>query len=93
MNPKIRWLVSLSLVILTILLLLKGLQLWTYGSDVDGNGIGVYFLGLEINDRVSEANISTYAVGFFIAGLCTLLMSITNVTKLLLRSTSRTPLQ
>lgn len=91
MNPKIRWLVSLSLAILTILLISKGLQLWSYGSDVDGGGIGVFFLGLEINDRVLEVNIPTYAIGFFIAGLCTLLMSITNLTKLLFKSGSRTP--
>ena len=87
MNPKIRWLVSISLAILTILLISKGLHLWSYGSDVDGNGIGVYFLGLEINDRVLEATIPTYAIGFFIAGLCTWLMSIIYLTKLLLKST------
>lgn len=91
MNLKIRWLVSISLAILTILLISKGFQLWSYGTDVDGNGIGVFFLGLEINDRVLEASIPTYAIGFFIAGVCTLLISITNLTRLLLKSTSRTP--
>ncbi|TYS67450.1 hypothetical protein FZC76_12740 [Sutcliffiella horikoshii] len=90
MNLKIRWLVSISLAIFTILCISKGLQLWSFGSNVDGGGIGVYFLGLEINDRVLEANMPTYAIGFFIAGLCTLLISIINLTRLLLRSTSRT---
>ncbi|WP_240948472.1 hypothetical protein [Bacillus sp. RO1] len=78
------------MIIFTILLISEGLQLWSYGSDVDGSGIGVYFLGLEINDRVLEANIPTYAMGFFIAGLCTLLISIINLTRLLSKSTSRT---
>ncbi|MGD6776758.1 MULTISPECIES: hypothetical protein [Bacillaceae] len=91
MNPKIRWLVSIALAIFTVLLMLEGLQLWSHGSVVDGNGIGVYFLGLEINDRVLEANIPNYAIGFFIAGLCTLLMSITSLTRLLFKSISRTP--
>ncbi|WP_226683220.1 hypothetical protein [Sutcliffiella horikoshii] len=82
----------MSLAILTIFLVLKGLQLWSYGSDVDGSGIGVFFLGLEINDRVLEVNIPTYAIGFFIAGLCTLLLSITILTRLLFKSGSRTPI-
>jgi len=91
LNPKTRWLVFISMTIFTILLISKGLQLWSYGTNVDGNGIGVYFLGLEINDRVLEANIPNYAIGFFIAGLCTLLMSITSLTRLLFKSISRTP--
>ncbi|NMH71653.1 hypothetical protein HF078_01055 [Bacillus sp. RO2] len=89
MNLKIRWLVSIALVIFTFLFISKGLQLWSYGSAVDGGGIGVYFLGLEINDRVIEVYIPIYAIGFFIAGLSTLLLSIINFTKLLLKSTSR----
>ncbi|KPB03263.1 hypothetical protein [Bacillus sp. CHD6a] len=90
MNLKIRWVVSILLVIFTILFISKGLQLWSYGSNVDGGGIGVYFLGLEINDKVLEVNIPVYAIGFFIAGLSTLLMSIINITRLILKLTSRT---
>ena len=88
MNPKIRWLISIALLIFTVLLMSEGLQLWSYGSEVDGDGIGVYFFGLEINDRVLEANIPSYAIGFFFGGLCTLILAIIPIVKILLHSKS-----
>jgi hypothetical protein len=53
----------------------KGLELWSLGTNVDGDGIGIHFLGLEINDRVSEASIPTYAVCFFVVSFITLLIA------------------
>ncbi|WP_404448036.1 hypothetical protein LG307_03220 [Sutcliffiella horikoshii] len=51
-------------------------MLISLGTNVDGGGIGVHFLGLEINDRVPEANIPTYAIGFFVASVITLLIAV-----------------
>jgi hypothetical protein len=43
------------------------MDLRALGTDVDGAGIGVYFLIFEINDRIDEKSIPAYAIGFFIA--------------------------
>ncbi|GAA0489596.1 hypothetical protein GCM10008986_14310 [Salinibacillus aidingensis] len=61
-----RWFVAVVLVLLTVLFLNKGLNLWSLGSNVDGQGIGLSLLGFEINDRVLEESIPSYATGFFI---------------------------
>ncbi|MBT2687221.1 hypothetical protein J7I93_03380 [Bacillus sp. ISL-47] len=57
------------LVFLTVTLAFKGLDLWSLGTNVDGNGIGIHFMGIEMNDRVPEAIIPAYAIGFFAASL------------------------
>lgn len=75
MNAISRWIVIIFLALITALMVNKGLDLWSLGTNVDGDGIGVHFLGLEINDRVPEANISTYAIGFFVASVITLLIA------------------
>lgn len=69
------WLASIVLIVISVLFLQQGLDLWKLGTDVDGDGIGIHFLGFEINDSVPEASIPSYATGFFIAaGLSFLLM-------------------
>lgn len=47
----------------------KGNELWQLGTDVDGAGIGIYYLIFEISDRVAEMNIPMYAIGFFVASV------------------------
>jgi hypothetical protein len=76
-----RWIVFIFLAFISVLMVNKGLNLWSLGTNVDGAGIGVYFLGLEINDRVPEANIPTYAIGFFVASFITLLIALALVGK------------
>ncbi|QHS21478.1 hypothetical protein GWK91_00235 [Virgibacillus sp. MSP4-1] len=66
MKPVRRWSAAVVLIFLTVLFLNKGLDLWSLGSNVDGHGIGLYLLGFEINDRVPEESIPSYATGFFI---------------------------
>ncbi|CAM3540751.1 hypothetical protein GCM10009865_07670 [Aeromicrobium ponti] len=64
------------LAFLTVALAFKGLDLWSLGTNVDGNGIGIHFLGFEINDRVPKASIPVYAIGFLASSLVTLLTGI-----------------
>jgi hypothetical protein len=53
----------------------KGLLLSNLGTDVDGEGIGVHFLFFEINDSVDEKDIPTYALGFYISSIITVLIA------------------
>jgi hypothetical protein len=61
----------------------KGLDLWTLGPNVDGDGIGIYFLGFEINDQVPEKSIPSYAIGFFATSLTTMTIAIALTLKAL----------
>lgn len=67
MKPAYRWTTVSVLFVLAVLFANKGMDLWALGTDVDGAGIGVYFLIFEINDRVDEMSIPAYAICFFIA--------------------------
>lgn len=69
------WILSTAFALITVLLVNKGIELWSMGTNVDGAGIGIHFLGIEINDRVPEDNIPSYAFGFFITSFITLLAS------------------
>lgn len=60
------------LALLSVLLLEKGLDLSQLAHKVDGSGIGVSFLGMEIDDRVARSEIHEYAAGFMLAGLALL---------------------
>lgn len=85
MNAINRWIVFIFLTFFTFLMVYKGLNLWSLGTNVDGDGIGIHLLGLEINDRVPEANIRTYAIGFFVASLITMLIAFSLVGKTFLK--------
>ncbi|MGM7724786.1 hypothetical protein [Metabacillus sp. Hm71] len=85
MNAINRWIVFILLVFISGLMVNKGLDLWSLGANLDGDGIGIHFLGLEINDRVPEANIPTYAIGFFVASFITLLIAFALVGKTFLK--------
>ncbi|WBL16910.1 hypothetical protein [Sutcliffiella sp. NC1] len=70
-----RWVVVAILILLAISLLIKGFNLLSVGKSVDGDGIGVYFLFMEINDRVPVESIPAYAIGFFISSIVAFLLS------------------
>lgn len=76
MKPVYKWYVVVLLFVLAWSLFDKGLALWQLGTEVDGAGIGVYFWVFEINDRVAEMNIPTYAFGFFVASAIVVLVAI-----------------
>lgn len=81
MKTIYRWSIFVFLTVVTILLFSKGMDLRSIGTNVDGAGIGVYFLFFEINDRVPTQSIPTYAYGFFIASIITALAAIFIVGK------------
>lgn len=76
MKPVYMWYAVVLLFALAWSLFDKGLALWQLGAEVDGAGIGVYFLVFEINDRVAEMNIPYYALGSFIATVIVVIAAI-----------------
>jgi hypothetical protein len=89
MNAINSWIVFIFLAFISVLMVNKGLDLWSLGTNVDGDGIGIHFLGLEINDRVPEAKIPSYAIGFFVTSLITLLIAIALVRNTFLKINKR----
>lgn len=77
MNTLTRVLMTICLLLLTTLLIMKGFELWSLSKKVDGDGMGIYFLGIEINDQVHTSSITTYAIGFFCLGILMLAGSFT----------------
>lgn len=75
MNTTSRWIAAGIIFIIGVLLFNKGLDLRALGTDVDGDGIGVYFLNIEINDRVQEASIPAYANSFLTSSFVVFLIS------------------
>jgi hypothetical protein len=76
MNTISRWIIAVILFLFAVLLFNKGLDLRSLGTNVDGDGIGVYFFAIEINDRVPEERIPSYAKGFFTSSFVDLIISI-----------------
>jgi hypothetical protein len=64
-----KWIVSIFLLSFSLLLLLKGINLWTALGHADGSGIAISFIGIEISGRAGKEAIPGYALGFTIAGL------------------------
>lgn len=81
MNTTNRWLGFFVLMFLTVFMFTTGLDVWTLGSAVDGDGVGLYFLGLEINDSLPKENINLYAGGFFLASVVLALAAFAIVRK------------
>ncbi|MDM5317057.1 hypothetical protein QUF49_13705 [Fictibacillus sp. b24] len=72
-----RWVTGILFSVLGVLLLTQGLHLRSMSlEEVDGNGIGVYFLGMEINEKVATADIQSYANGFLGTGTIFLLLAV-----------------
>ncbi|MGP4079304.1 hypothetical protein ACTWQL_05265 [Pseudalkalibacillus sp. R45] len=61
---------------LGVLLFIKGMDLRALGTDVDRDGIGISFLGMEIADRVHESEIPAHAKSFFVASGITSLIGL-----------------
>ncbi|MBM7553212.1 hypothetical protein [Thalassobacillus pellis] len=47
----------------------KGVELRAMGTNADGDGIGISFLGIQTAERVPEANIPKHAQGFFVSSI------------------------
>jgi len=71
-----KWLILIVLSTLSILFLEKGIELWTVINHVDGDGIGISFMGLSISESVLIESIPAYALGFTIASLIPILVAI-----------------
>jgi hypothetical protein len=71
-----RWLMVLLLSIISILFLFKGIELWSAIGHVDGDGIGISFMGLSISERVLNESIPGYALGFTISSIIPILVAI-----------------
>lgn len=71
-----KWLMVVVLSILSILFLEKGIELWTVINHVDGDGIGISFIGMSISDKVLNESIPGYALGFTISALIPILVAI-----------------
>lgn len=51
------------------LLYQKGVDLKAMGTNADGDGIGISFLGLQVAERLPEENIPQHAKGFFVTSV------------------------
>ena len=72
-----RWLIGILFSILGILLLTYGLNLREVAeTQVDGDSIGVFFLGIEINERVPTVDIPSYSNGFMGSGIIFLILAV-----------------
>ncbi len=67
-------------------MIVKGFDLWSLGTTVDGDGIGIHFLGLELNDSVPEASIPNYAIGFFNSSILAISIALALVRKTIAKS-------
>lgn len=71
-----RWGFTILLLLISMLFLVKGIELWSALGSVDGDGIGIKFIGVNINDHVLKENIPGYALGFSIASLIPILVAV-----------------
>jgi hypothetical protein len=84
-----RWIGVGILILFTVVLFSKGLNLWFLGTNVDGDGVGINFLVFEINDSVSADSLPTYTFGFFVLSLIFLIISIMVIRTKLKTQTQR----
>ncbi|TFB21792.1 hypothetical protein E3U55_08175 [Filobacillus milosensis] len=83
MNKGTLWLITLPVILLAILLIYKGIVLNNRVGVVDGAGIGISFIGFELNDSVPNEKVQYYATSFIITGITTLLIGLALMFKLL----------
>jgi len=58
----------------------KGINLYlSYFNFIDGDGIGIYFLGFEINDKVPIGYVPIYATSITILGIMLIIPMMTRV--------------
>lgn len=65
--------ISILLIILSMIFIFKSISLLNIVKD--GDGIGLYFLGLEINDKLPFEQIPNYSMGFLVIGFALIFIS------------------
>lgn len=89
-----KWVLGIFLSLFGVLLLTHGMNLRAaVTKEVDGDGIGVYFLGMELNDRVAAADIPSYANGFLGTGTIFLLLAVSLFVILLQGKSTSKPIR
>jgi hypothetical protein len=68
-------------IIITILFFMLSAALFNKHNELknivfDGDGIGLYFLGVEINDTVPNEQVATYALRFLIATIISFIVAL-----------------
>jgi hypothetical protein len=76
-----KWFLVVLLSLFGFLFLDKGIELWTVLNQVDGNGIAISFLGVEVSEAVLKEKIPSYAFGFTVAAVIPILVAIYIVIK------------
>jgi hypothetical protein len=66
---------SVIFFIVSIPFILKAISLFS-NAAVDGDGIGLYFLGIEINDKLLYEQIPVYAWSFLAIGVLLIFVSV-----------------
>lgn len=79
-----RWIWVIVLVSFSLLFFVKGIELWSVADHIDGAGIGITFLGVEVSDTVMKSNIPGYALGFTVAALIPLMVAISIARKFII---------
>ncbi len=66
---------SITLLAISLPFIYKGINLFREIPMVDGDGIGLYFFGLEINDTLLTEEIPVYAWGFLGVAITLIVLS------------------
>jgi len=61
--------------------------------QVDGDGIGIYFLGIEIFDSVHKEYIMNFAFGFLVSGLLAVIISAYLIVSVFIKRKKQTTIQ
>ncbi|HAQ08366.1 MAG TPA: hypothetical protein DCR24_12920 [Bacillus bacterium] len=77
-----RWLLIILLSVISILFLGKGIELWTIFNNVDGDGIGISFIGMSISEGVLKESIPGFALGFTVSSLIPIIVAINIAMKM-----------
>ncbi|KKK37786.1 hypothetical protein WQ57_11450 [Mesobacillus campisalis] len=80
-----KYILSLFLLSFSLLLLIKGINLWSIMVHADGKGLAISFMGIDIVERVAKEAIPGYALGFTIAAVIPLFVFASMIFKPLLK--------
>lgn len=74
---KLRF-IAMIIFLISIPFILKALDLYNrfYNEVRDGDGIGLYFFGIEINDKLPYGQIPIYLWSFFTIGILLILFAV-----------------
>ncbi|WNB90863.1 hypothetical protein [Bacillus sp. NEB1478] len=70
-----RWVMGVAFSLLGVALLMTGMNVRSL-SEIEGDGIGISFLGMKINGSVAAADIPSYANGFLGSGTIFLILAV-----------------